>query len=351
MPGRVIGIEFTDCSAAAWAPNDDQVFPSDDGVVEFGRENGSEPRNWRATPQCGEARFSEYEFPSTAVADTNGPPSGRGTLEDDGSNPTIYNMKKQPNTPFDVKVYSFDPVASTETAATVDDNTNNDSAYQTYDVAVREYSDWGFVICRRLAGATTFRLVRRWFRGSEPGASFGTWFDWPTTAGAVEPQSIDIDPDPNVAGSGDPIVWVAGNDGAGGPFVQRLDDTVPTWNISNPTGYTYTFVDTIQCVGVGEAIGTAINTSASGFDDGITIFEFLLGESDAVEITEGCTVDGDPYRDWAGTNSDNIDLTGGVKMAVRGERVAALTEAGRILIGTLIRATGGWTVGAAGWSA
>jgi hypothetical protein len=345
----VVGIAFTDCSAAAGGPGFDQVFPSDDGIVEFWREGGSEPRNWRATPQCGEARFSEYEFPSTAVAATNGPPSGRGTLEDDGSNPLIYNMRKQPNTPFDVKVYAFDAVANSEAAVTVDDNQNNDSAYQTYDTTVRDYSDSGFLLCRRLAGATTFRIVRRWTRTSEPTASFSTWYSWPVTAGQPEPECIDIDPDQDPDWGGR-IVWVAGEDGSGGPFVQRIDTTEPTWNVNNPTGYTYSLIDSIQCVDVGEAIGTAINTSATDpFYDGITIFDFKVGNADAVEITEGCTVDGTPYRDWAGTNSDNIDLTQGVKMAVRGERVAALTENGRILIGTLIR-SGRWTVGAAGWS-
>lgn len=321
--GRVRGIAFVTADTGG-----QQVFPSADGVVQFWLEPPPNPRNMRATPKAGEARISEVEFANTNSAHADGAMGGRATLEEMAGSPIIYSARTPSGS---ARIWKFDPITGTAVAVSAAFTAN-----QSYDVTVRDYHDFGYWVGQTSTG--NYR-VRTWFRAGESTiqTTSGFWVFF----GTEEPENVDVDRDG--------WVWVSGDDGAGNPYVCRLDDDEPTWTLPEPTGYSYEYVDTIQCVGTDEAIGLAANLSSTGDDDSLSIFDFKVGEASAVDITDGVTVDGIDYRTWAGTTGNNIVVQSSVKMAVRDELVAAMTDDGVILLGTLVR-TGGWYLGVAGWS-
>lgn len=318
---NVIGIDFTTCTTGIGGG---QVFPTIDGVIQFWREGGSEPRNRRASPGCGETRFSEFEFANTNNGHSDGPVVARAMAEEQAGSPVVYALRTPSG---DARVWKFDPVAGTATAETV---AFADTG-ATFDLIVRDYAEDGYYLI--FNNSVNRRQVRHWNRAGEgPAATSGSW--WTFEATGEQPENVDVEDNDDPDG---PFVWASGGDGAGNPFVMRLDLAATTWTLPEPSGENFQYVDTTQCVGVGQAIGLSADVNAVDPEDEAHFFRFLVGDASAVNITDGVTVNGDPYRTWAAAEVDSILLQSGVKMAVVGERVAALTQNGTVLIGTLVR--------------
>jgi hypothetical protein len=326
----VVGIEFVDADTASGSvTNGYQVFPSAGGAIDVWRMTADTGVSRRFSPKAGEARFSSVQFLN---AGADGGMVGRGTLEEMSGNPIIYNGRQTSGGAS--RVWRYDPVSATVAARTaaVASCTINDTT-------VRDYADRLYVITNETG---TYRVRSRTRSTESTTAALNTFL---TFTGDENPENIDVDQDN--------LLWVAGRRDVVGvgylPYVEYDPTGGTTWTIPQPTGFSYEYVDTIQAVGVGEAIGVAENLSSAGDSDFLTFFRFEVGSADAVDITDGVTVDGQAYRDWAGANFDNIEVQTGFKVAVVGERVAARTHDGRILLGTLVRSGRRWWVGVAGW--
>jgi len=351
----VTGITFVTCGNTSGLSGPIiSFFRTAEGSMGVGREPAPAPQNYQAIAHCGETRFTTTEFPLTDNANGNGPVTGRGAHSEAGSivpdGPFLYVLRSPGAN--QLRVWRFDPVTGTVQSVT---STISNVSASGLGIAARGFSGYRGFLVHDLA--VSRKRILKWHYEVEDGPVFSHDTQW-TFEVDEEPENLDVEdisPDEFPPLADDPIFWAAGSAGLITPFVKRCASDGPpaeqTWTIpDSPSGYAYAYVDSINVVGPGEAIGHAANQLSVDDGDAISFFRFLVGETDPFEITDGVTVDGDPYRAWAVANNEHVvTQSGGIRLHVGGdmETVVANTNDGRILLGTLIRddAPQGWVIG------
>lgn len=326
-PGEcVVGIDFITIGPRSGSPPFFEAHPSTQGAVEFWREGGGEPANWRATPHGGESRFSEVEFPDTYAAHADGQVAGYGALEEISGDPVIYHARWI-DASDEGRVWRFNPVGGTASAVTATFSDVDDPAVLE-DVAVRDYAPTGIVLAQR--ASTGDYQLREWTRASEgTGHATSNYWDFLTEE---HPLTCDLEVAPG-------YVWLAGDYDATDSWISRIDELgdQTTWT-SFPTITDFDWggpIHSIQTVGPAQALCAVFSNAFYNFENYTAIIRIRASDAVPVDITGGCTVDGASYRSWADANSDGIEPAG--DFHILGERVVAVTINGDILIGRLRR--------------